>query len=453
MSTTPARPRAALLLLAYLAFVSLGLPDGLIGVGWPSIRADFGVPTEAVGLVLAAGTAGYLTSSVLAGFTLARLGVGWLLAGSTLLAALALTGYGTSPGLTVVVGAALVLGLGSGAIDSGLNAYAAGAFGPRHMNWMHAFFGLGVAIGPLIMTGVLGAGLGWRWGYGIVAAAQLALATAFALSARAWRERTPVGPEAAPAVVDPSADPATSGPAAGVGPSAAGSAAVTDGAGPAAEPAAPAAAVGVAVEPAAPVARPVPVRETLRLPAVWLGMLAFAVYVAVEVATGLWAFLLLTEGRGLAAAVAGLGVSAYWGSLFVGRVVQGVVAERWGAPRVLRASLLGMAAGAALIAVPAPAWVAVVGIVVVGFAAAPVFPLLTLTTVERVGAAHADRTIGLQIGTSSLGAALVPSGIGILISHTSVEALGPALLVLAVALIALHAAATRRPVQGARTGA
>lgn len=120
---------------------------------------------------------------------------------------------------------------------------------------------------------------------------------------------------------------------------------------------------------------------------------------------------------------------------------------------MLRASLLGMAAGAALIAVPAPAWVAVVGIVVVGFAAAPVFPLLTLTTVERVGAAHADRTIGLQIGTSSLGAALVPSGIGVLISHTSVEALGPALLVLAVALIALHAAATRRPVQGARTGA
>lgn len=166
------------------------------------------------------------------------------------------------------------------------------------MNWMHAFFGLGVAIGPLIMTGVLGAGLGWRWGYGIVAAAQLALATAFALSARAWRERTPVGPEAAPAVVDPSADPATSGPAAGVGPSAAGSAAAADGAGPAVEPAAPAAAVGVAVEPAAPVARPVPVRETLRLPAVWLGMLAFAVYVAVEVATGLWAFLLLTEGEG-----------------------------------------------------------------------------------------------------------------------------------------------------------
>ncbi|TDC32220.1 MFS transporter [Micromonospora sp. 15K316] len=414
MSTTSARPRAALLLLAYLAFVSLGLPDGLIGVGWPSISADFGVPTEAVGLVLTASTAGYLTSSVLAGFTLARLGVGWLLAGSTILAALALTGYAVSPGLAMVIGCAVLLGLGSGAIDSGLNAYAAGAFGPRHMNWLHAFFGLGVAIGPLIMTGALGAGQSWRWGYGIVAAAELALATAFVLSVRAWRQRDAAAAAPVAAVAD-----AVSGPAG---------------------------SVGVVAEPAAPpVVRPVPVRETLRLPAVWLGALAFAVYVAVEVAAGLWAFLLLTSGRGLADGIAGLCVSAYWGSLFLGRVVQGVTAERLGSARVLRASLLGMAAGAALIALPAPAWVAVLGLVVVGFAAAPVFPLLTLTTADRVGAAHAERTIGLQVGTSALGAALVPAGIGLLISHTSVQALGPALLALAVALIALHAAASRRP--------
>ncbi|MGC4789943.1 MFS transporter [Micromonospora sp. DT178] len=397
MSTV--RPRASLLLLAYLAFVSLGLPDGLIGVGWPSIRADFGVPTEAVGLVLTAGTAGYLTSSVLAGFTLARLGVGWLLAGSTLLASLALTGYALTPGLVLMVGCALVLGLGSGAIDSGLNAYAAGAFGPRHMNWMHAFFGLGVALGPLIMTGALSVGLSWRWGYGLVAGAQLALAAAFALTVRAWRDRAPAREPAGSAAGEAAVAPPT-------------------------------------------VTR---VRETLRLPAVWLGASAFAVYVAIEVAAGLWAFLLLTEGRGLGAAVAGVCVSGYWGSLFVGRVVQGVVAERLGAAVVLRGSLVGMAVGAVLVALPAPAWVAVAGLFVVGFAAAPVFPLLTLTTAERVGAAHADRTIGLQIAAAGLGGALVPAGIGVLLGNTSVELLGPALVVLALGLIALHAASTRRP--------
>lgn len=414
MSRTPA-PRPSLLLLAYLAFVSLGLPDGLIGVGWPSIRVDLGVPTEAVGVVLTVGTLAYLTSSVLAGFALARLGVGWLLAGSTLLAGLALTGYASTPALVVMVGFALLLGFGSGAIDAGLNAYAAGAFGARHMNWMHAFFGLGVAIGPLIMTGVLGAGLSWRWGYGLVAAAQLALATAFALTVRAWRDRAPV-----PVPADPVAPGMVPG-------------------NPAEPVAAPAGAAkgGLAARPR--------VVETLRLPAVWLGGAAFAVYVAVEVTTGLWAFLLLTEGRGVDRPVAGLCVSGYWGSLFLGRVVQGLVAERLGTPQVLRGSLLGLVAGAALIALPAPAWVTVAGLLVLGFAAAPVFPLLTLTTSERVGAAHADRAIGLQMGAAGVGAALVPAAVGVLLARTTVVVLGATLLVLTVALVALHAAGTRRP--------
>ncbi|MEU7588089.1 MFS transporter [Micromonospora sp. NPDC049230] len=434
MSTTPVRPRASLLLLAYLAFVSLGLPDGLLGVAWPSVRGDLDVPTEAVGLVLTAGTVGYLASSVLAGFTLARIGVGALLAGSTVLASLALTGYSLSPVLAVLVGCALLLGLGSGAVDSGLNAYAAGAFGPRHMNWLHAFFGLGVAIGPLIMTGVLSAGLAWRWGYGIVAAAQLALAVAFVLTVRAWhREPVPTGATAGGPLPPEAAATASAG-----GPTPTEAAAV----GTASAEVAEAAGAGTSA------AVPLPVGATLRLPAVWTGTLAFALYVAIEVSAGLWAFLLLTEGRGVSAAVAGGCVSAYWGSLFVGRVVQGVVAERLGATQVLRASLAGMAVGAALIAVPGPAALAVLGLVVVGFAAAPVFPLLTLTTAERVGAAHADRAIGLQIGASGIGAALVPGGLGVLIGNTSVQVLGSALLVLSLALIALYEWGARRPTAG-----
>ncbi|MEH0939123.1 MFS transporter, partial [Micromonospora psammae] len=191
--------------------------------------------------------------------------------------------------------------------------------------------------------------------------------------------------------------------------------------------------------------QPVRVRETLRLPAVWLGALAFAVYVAIEISAGLWAFLLLTEGRGLPAATAGLCVSGYWGSLFVGRVVQGLVAERLGTGRVLTASLLGMAAGALLIALPGSGWLAVAGLFLLGFAAAPVFPLLTLTTAERVGAAHADRAIGLQIGASAIGGALIPAGLGVLLGNTSLNLLGAALTVLAVVLLALHALSRRSP--------
>jgi fucose permease len=379
------------LMLAYLAFISLGLPDGLIGVGWPSIRATYDVPTEAVGLLLTAGTAGYLTSSVAAGFGLARLGVGRLLALSTSLTALALAGYAAAPGLAIMTCAALVLGAGGGAIDAGLNTYAAGVFGARHMNWLHAFFGLGVTIGPLIMTAAVGAAGTWRLGYVAVALAQVALAIGFAASVRAWR---PAPDAATPADVE-----------------------------------------AVAA---------VPVRATLSLPAVWLGMAAFALYVAIEIGAGLWAFLLLTEDRGLGTTAAGLCVSGYWGCLFVGRIIQGFLVEHLGSRRVLLGSLAGLLAGSVLVALPAPAWVAVLGLAVLGLAAAAVFPLMTLTTADRVGAAHTARAIGLQIGAAGLGGALIPAALGVLISRTGVAALGPALLVLATALLALHQLGGRR---------
>ncbi|WP_225853716.1 hypothetical protein [Micromonospora sp. AMSO31t] len=128
------------------------------------------------------------------------------------------------------------------------------------------------------------------------------------------------------------------------------------------------------------------------------------------------------------------------------------MAERLGSARVLRGSLLGMAGGAVLVALPAPGWVAVAGLLVVGFAAAPVFPLLTLSTPERVGRDHADRAIGLQIGAAGLGAALVPAAVGVLLARVSVEALGPTMVALAVALVGLHAAGARQAVPGSRAG-
>jgi len=429
--TTPsATPiRTSLLVLAYFAFISLGLPDGLLGVAWPSIAGDFHVATEAVGLLLIAATTGYFISSVAAGFTIARVGVGWLLAFSTAAASAALAGYAISPAYAVMVPFALLAGFGGGAIDSGLNAYAASAFGARHMNWLHAFFGLGVAIGPLIMTAVLSGGLSWRWGYGIVASAQAVLALAFFVTVRSWTRHRPRAAVAPAEVVTAGGSVPAPGAAASGG----------------AERGQVAVVATTDQEPAR-----VRTRDTLTIPAVWLGVLAFAVYVAVEAGAGLWAFLLLTEARGVGAALAGICVSIYWGSLFAGRVVQGVVAERLGSTNILTGSLIGMAAGSLLVALPLPAWVTVVGLAVIGFAAAPVFPLLTLTTAERVGAAHADRAIGMQIGAAGLGGALIPSGIGLLLGRFGPGALGTCLVVLSLLLIAFYAAATRtRPARPA----
>ncbi|MFO1114035.1 MAG: hypothetical protein U1E35_09330 [Rhodospirillales bacterium] len=145
-------------LLAFVAFTSLGMPDGLLGVSWPSIRGDMDRPLDALGLLVVVQTAGYLTSSFLTGRILQVLPIGTLLALSTAAAATALLGFAGTPFWWLMLGLGFLAGLGGGAVDAGLNAYGATHFSARTLNWLHAFFGLGTTIGPLIVTSVLGRG-------------------------------------------------------------------------------------------------------------------------------------------------------------------------------------------------------------------------------------------------------------------------------------------------------
>src|SRR5262245_42996900 len=168
----------ALLALNFLAFVSLGLPDGLLGVAWPSLRASFALPLDALAPLLASFTTGYVVSSFGAGAVLGYWNVGGLLAASCLLTGLSLAGYAAAPFWMGVIGA--------GAIDVGVNAYVATHHGPRMLNWMHAAYGIGAASGPLVMTSVLMSGRSWRCGYAIVAAGQVVLAGAFAANRAKW---------------------------------------------------------------------------------------------------------------------------------------------------------------------------------------------------------------------------------------------------------------------------
>jgi fucose permease len=329
------------------------------------------------------------------------------------LVAVGLACYAAAPVFAVALCGSMLVGLGSGAIDAGLNVYAAEHFGARHMNWLHASFGFGATLGPLVMTSVLGAGLGWRWGYGLTAAIQAALAVAFTLTARAWDTPPPDRPEGAEGVAAaaPSAQATVPTPATGAVPAAG-------------------AVPGVAAGTVAPVRR----RGALALPAVWLGAVTFALYTGVEVAVALWAFTLLTDGRDLSTAVAGTCVSAYWGALFAGRVLYGVAAERLSGPIALIVCLGGMTAGALISLVPGSAVVTVVGIMLIGLFAAPVFPLLTLTTADRVGADHAGPAVGMQIGAASLGAVICPGLIGLLVGRLGTGVIAPSFVALCVLL-------------------
>ena len=151
-SSLKKHPYLRLVLLAYIAFIALGMADGLLGVAWPSIRGEFSIPIDSLGLLLIASVTGYVTSSFLSGTLVSRFGVGKLLAASYTLAGLALLGYTLVPSWSMLVSLGLFAGLGAGAIDAGLNTYVASHFGEGAMQWLHASYGIGVTLGPVLMT-------------------------------------------------------------------------------------------------------------------------------------------------------------------------------------------------------------------------------------------------------------------------------------------------------------
>lgn len=178
------------------------------------------------------------------------------------------------------------------------------------------------------------------------------------------------------------------------------------------------------------------------------GVAFTAVETGIESVAGIWGYVFLTSGRGLPDPVAGIVVSAYWAMMFAGRGLLGPLAARMGAVRVLAWAVASVPLGALLMTLPGPAPVAVAGMVMLGLATAPVFPLLTLTTGDRVGEAAMPATVGLQVAASAVGAAALPSGIGLVIGAVSARTLGPSLLVLALAMCALYWLTLRaRPVK------
>ena len=376
--------RTFLALLAFLAFISLGLPDGLLGVSWPSIRSGFGLPLDALGLLVAFQTAGYLASSFSSGRILRVMAIGGVLALSTVAAAIALLGFAATPFWPLMLAFGFLAGLAGGAIDAGLNAYGATRFSARTLNWLHAFFGLGTTLGPLIVTAVLSSGNVWRWSYVIVGSGQLLLALTFFSTRKRWVEVAEIGSESEPPV----------------------EAART--------------------------------RDTLRRPIVWLGMLTFFAYSGVEFVAAQWSYSLLTLHRGVPVATAGLLVSLYWGSLMVGRILFGIVADRVPLVRTLRACLVGSVVGALLFWLEPTRLLSFLGLMVIGFSLAPVFASLISLTPKRVGREHADSAIGFQIASAGLGGAGLTALVGVVAGSAGLEVIGGSIVALAVLLLMLY---------------
>lgn len=367
-------------LVAVVAFVMLGLGESGIGTAWPSVSRDVGRPLEDLGTLLVVGLTGYSASSAMSSRIAQRLGLGATTAVSALTSFAGLTLYATAGSWALVMLAAFVLGSGGGLLDSVLNAHAAHRFTPGGMNLLHAGFGIGATLGPIVMATAVASGAGWQMGYTLIAAAQLAIL------ALLWHRRDTWGPPPVSA----------------------------------------------------------PRSRRFRFDGiVALSLAMFFLYTGIEFGAGQWSFSVLAEGRGFSTESAGAWVAAYWGGLTVGRLGLSAVATRLGPRRVLWWSMAGTMAAIGLFWWN-PAGFGMWGLPMTGLSLAGIFPTLVTLTPQRLGPERTNAVVGYQLAAASIGAAALPWVIGRAIAASSLEAVAPFLAAGAVLMAGLNAVLDRR---------
>jgi fucose permease len=375
------------LILMALTMANFGISSALLGVAWPTMRGTFGVSLDAVGVLFATSTAGFMLGGMVGGPITARLGTGSLMAVSSVVRTAGVAGLALAPSWWTMALAGVFNGLGAGGLEVGMNNHLATHHGAGPMNWLHATYGIGATAGPLLMTAILTRGISWRWGYGVVTVMQALLMVYYIAAAG----------RIGGAAVDP--------------------------------------------EDGDPAARQASMGQTLLRPIAWMGIMLFVFYTGVEVSGGQWIYPLFTEARAISPQVAGVWVSVYWGALTAMRLLAGAVANRIDTDTLLRACMLIVVAGAGLLwwdVVPA---VSFAGVALMGAALAPIYPTLMSITPERVGKAHAANVIGLQTAFAGVGAAGLPALAGVLAESMGLEIVGPFLLAAGGVLFLLHEAA------------
>lgn len=369
-----------LILVSYLAFISLGLPDGLLGVSWPFVSERHNIPLDSLGILLVSFVAGYLSTSTSTGKIISVVSMGVLLAVSCLVTGLSLLTYAYAPHWVMVIIATFFLGSGGGAIDTSINTFAASEFSPSVVNWLHAFYGIGATAGPFVITWMLLRGDQWFHGYLLVGIVQIILALVFLFTLKYWR------------LSPGDAKPTSAG----------------------------------------------TYREAFRLPGFWLTLLIFFLYTGLEMGVGQWVFTILTESRGIRQESAGLWTSAYWGSLTAGRIIFGFVLIRLPVRMVLLGAFAGIVIGSVLFLTTPSPFIAFIGILIIGFANAPVFPCLISITPEKVGAQHAGNVIGFQVSAALIGGAVLPGFAGFMTDYFGWEVIPLLFVIESIMLLTLY---------------
>lgn len=376
-----------LLGIIYLAFISLGLPDALLGSAWPTMYKEFGVSVSYAGVISMIIAIGTVVSSLQSDRLTRKFGTGWVTAISVLLTATALFGFSISNSFGILCLWAIPYGLGAGSVDASLNNYVALHYASRHMSWLHCMWGIGASLGPYIMGYALSGGQGWNMGYRYIAIIQVILTIILLLSLPLWKKRISDNSETNSA--------------------------------------------NSQIE-------PLSLRNIVKIPGAKEVMITFFCYCALEQTAGLWASSYFVLYRGLstdtAAALAGL----FFIGITVGRALSGFLTIKFNDKQMIRLGQGIILAGIISLLLPFGESTSFLGLVLIGLGCAPVYPCIIHSTPEHFGADKSQAIIGVQMASAYIGICIMPPLFGLIANHINVALLPVYLFAILILMIVMH---------------
>ena len=366
-----------LLALIYLAFISLGLPDSLLGSAWPQMHLDLGAQLSMEGIISMLISCGTVISSLLSEKIIYKFGTGMISAVSTLLTAVALFGFSVSGNFYMLCFLAIPYGLGAGAIDAALNNYVALHFASRHMSWLHCFWGIGAAVGPYVMGVAMSLGKGWRGGYLAISVIQLVLTIVLFAALPLWKINQEKNEESITEKKEPKK-----------------------------------------------------LKEMFKIKGVAFVLIAFFCYCAVEQTTGLWASSYFVINRGLSNHTAASFVGLFYIGITGGRFLSGFIADKFGDKKMIRLGICGILIGVVFLLIPANQLFSsykmlkeifpLIGLGFVGFGCAPIYPSVIHATPDNFGKENSQAIIGIQMAFAYMGVIIMPALFGIISQYITI---------------------------------
>lgn len=376
-----------LLAIIYVAFISLGLPDALLGAAWPSMYRDFSVPVSYSGIIFMIIAGGTIVSSLQSDRLTKRLGAGAVTAISVLTTALALFGFSISHSYIALCLWAIPYGLGAGSVDAALNNYVAIHYASRHMSWLHCMWGIGASLGPYIMGYALTGGAGWNSGYRYIAVLQIGLTAVLFFSLPLWRGQTKTASK---------------------------------------------------TEAADTKAAPIPLRHVVMIPGAKEIMLTFFCYCAVEQTANLWASSYLVLHQGVSAETAAGFASLFFVGITAGRFLSGFLTLLLNDMQMIRLGQGLIAVGIITLLLPFGTITSLAGLLLIGLGCAPVYPSIIHATPANFGEDKSQAMIGVQMASAYAGTCLMPPVFGLVANHLGISLLPFYLMLILIVMVFMH---------------